>query len=117
MSRNPNSIARAQRERKAPSLVEEKLWELLRGRRYRGEKFRRQHAVGPYVVDFACAELRLVVEVDGHSHYTLEQKAFDAERTAFLEKAGWRVARISNVDVLWDVEGLQRFLDAALGFS
>jgi very-short-patch-repair endonuclease len=66
--RNPDTIARAKHHRAGPTSAEEKLWAVLRSRRYRDIKFRRQHAIGPYVVDFACASARLVLEVDGPSH-------------------------------------------------
>jgi very-short-patch-repair endonuclease len=100
--------------RKEPTSAEEKLWGMLRNRRYRDAKFRRQHAIGPYVVDFACVTLRLVVEVDGPSHGDSEQAAFDAKRTAELESWGWRVARISNAEVFAASDGLYDFLDRAL---
>ena len=66
--RQERSIERARSYRKAPTSAEDRLWSMLRNRRYRDEKFRRQHAIGPYIVDFACVDARLVVEVDGPSH-------------------------------------------------
>jgi very-short-patch-repair endonuclease len=65
--RNDRSIARAKSMRKELTGAEDKLWRMLRSRRYREAKFRRQHAIGPYVVDFACVSGRLVIEVDGSS--------------------------------------------------
>ncbi|MBC7767484.1 MAG: DUF559 domain-containing protein [Phycisphaerales bacterium] len=100
--------------RKEPTSAEEKLWSMLRGRRYREAKFRRQHAIGPYVVDFACVSARLVVEADGPSHSDAEQAAFDAKRTADLEAWGWRVARISNAEIYAASDGLYDTLDRAL---
>lgn len=64
------------------------------------------------MVDFACVAARLVIEVDGPSHNESEQAAFDAARTAFLERAGWRVARAPNEWVLAGGDGLYLFLDA-----
>lgn len=94
--RNSDSIKRAKRMRSEPTSAEAKLWAILRGRRYGGRKFRRQQAIGPYVVDFACVAARLVIEVDGPSHGDHEQAAFDAQRTVFLERAGcaWRACRM-----------------------
>jgi len=112
--RNEKSIERAKRNRKDPTGAEEKLWAMIRARRYRDAKFRRQHAIGPYVVDFACVALKLVIEVDGASHDDEEQRAFDTERTAFLARSGWRVARIPNAVVFEGGEGLYLMLDAAL---
>ncbi|KAF0184456.1 MAG: endonuclease domain-containing protein [Hyphomonadaceae bacterium] len=112
MPRDPATHARARTERHALTASEAKLWAALRDRRWKELKFRRQHAVGPYVADFACLALRLVLEVDGQSHADPEQAAFDAQRTAFLENAGWRVARISNTDALAGGDALYLKLDA-----
>ncbi len=100
--------------RKQPTSAEELLWRVLRGRRYRHIKFRRQHAIGPYVADFACVAARLVIEVDGPSHDAPEQIAFDAARTAFLANAGWRVLRIPNADAYAGGDAIYLHLDAAL---
>jgi very-short-patch-repair endonuclease len=110
--RDERSIERARTMRKAPTSAEERLWRVLRSRRYRDVKFRRQHAIGPYVADFACVAARLVIEVDGPSHADTEQAAFDAKRTGDLEAWGWRVARISNADVFAGGDALFLFLDA-----
>ena len=112
--RNQRSIERARGMRANPTSPEERLWRVLRGRRYREAKFRRQHAIGPYVVDFACVSLRLVLEVDGPSHGDVEQATFDTKRTADLERWGWRVARITNDDVYAGGDGLCILLDRAL---
>jgi|CXWL01.1.fsa_nt_gi very-short-patch-repair endonuclease len=82
------------------------MWSLLRDRRLR-YKFRRQHPIGKYVVDFACPAIHLVIEVDGPNHETREQRVFDARRTVYLEQSGWRVLRVPNDHVyqsLGDVE-------------
>jgi very-short-patch-repair endonuclease len=84
--------------RKRPTPAEAALWDILRGRRSLGLKFRRQHAIGPYVVDFYCARAALVIEVDGPIHD--KQAEDDAERTAFLEAQGLRVLRFKNEVVL-----------------
>lgn len=110
--RNARSIARARAMRKGPTSAEEKLWTVLRSGGYRGIKFRRQHAIGRYVVDFACVAHRLVIEVDGPSHAEPEQAAFDAARTADLARWGWRVARIPNDHVFAGGDALYLFLDS-----
>ena len=79
--RNHATISRAKRNRKNPTSAEDRLWSILRSRRYRDIKFRRQHAIGPYAADFACLAARLVIEVDGPSHAEAERMAFDVERT------------------------------------
>ena len=76
------------------TLVEDLLWEELRGRRLAGLKFRRQHPVGAFVVDFCCTECRLAIELDGEIH--AEQQDRDAEREAILAAAGYRVIRFPN---------------------
>jgi len=89
-------LQRAREFRKRPTPAERRAWELLRDRRILGVKFRRQHRIRGFVVDFYCHELRLVLEIDGPVHDTPEQKAYDAERTAILEGLGLRVVRIPN---------------------
>ncbi len=110
--RNDGSIKRARAMRREPTGAEEKFWSALRAGRYRGIKFRRQHAIGPYVVDFACVSERIVIEVDGPSHELEEQAAFDAKRTAELESWGWRVARIPNDHAYAGGDALYLFLDS-----
>jgi very-short-patch-repair endonuclease len=64
-----------------------------------GLKFRRQHVLQGFIVDFYCAELQLVVELDGSPHQEGSQAEYDAARSAWLENAGYRVIRIRNKDV------------------
>lgn len=101
---------RARELRRNTTPAEKKLWALLRELPVR---FRRQRPIGPYIVDFYCAELGLVVEVDGESHYTPEGQMHDAERDAYLRRLGLRVLRFSNLDVhanpsgvVWAIERL-----------
>ena len=84
--------------------AEKCLWAVLRGRRLRGYKFRRQRPVGPYILDFVCIEYRLVIEADGGQH---ADNAQDDVRTAWLAKAGWRVIRFWKNDILSNSEGVQ----------
>ncbi len=85
--------------RRAPTEAEEALWKLLRSRRL-GEKFRRQRTIGPYTVDFVCLERRLVVELDGGQHFLPEGHVHDRHRDAYLATMGYRVLRVSNLEVL-----------------
>ena len=82
------------------SLPEVILWECLRGRRLQGLRFRRQHPVGPYVLDFFHPEGRLAVEVDGAQHDLPEQMEHDRRRDRWLAEHGIRVMRIAATDVL-----------------
>ena len=73
-------------------------------------KFRRQHPLAGYVVDFCCESARLIVEIDGESHIVTEQK--DAFRQQQIEAAGYRVIRVSNDDVLHDLDAVLQFICA-----
>jgi very-short-patch-repair endonuclease len=96
----------AKRLRREMTNAEVKLWVHLRGRDLAGHRFRRQHPVGPYIVDFACVNLPLIVEVDGETHGSKPQKEHDARRTRYLEKRGWVVLRVFNVDVYNNLDGV-----------
>ena len=79
------------------------MWSALRDRRLLRYKFRRQHPVGDFIVDFACTEYQLVIEVDGGQH---SENAGDTTRTAWLQSQGWRVLRFWNNDVLSNTNGV-----------
>lgn len=89
---------RARALRRAATPAERALWELLRGRRCNGAKFRRQQPLGPYVVDFFCEQAQLVVELDGASHFPRPSR--DRVRDALLRRAGLSVLRFPNREVL-----------------
>jgi adenine-specific DNA-methyltransferase len=99
----------AARLRRDMTDVERKLWHAIRNRQLGGFRFRRQATIGSYVVDFLCAEAKLVVELDGGQH-ELEK---DAPRTAFIEAAGYRVIRFWNIDVNESFEGVLEMIHAA----
>ncbi|MCD8351177.1 MAG: endonuclease domain-containing protein [Planctomycetaceae bacterium] len=94
----------ARRNRRAPTDAEKKMWRLLRGRRFVGWKFRRQHQLRAYIVDFVCLEERLIVELDGGHHSHPEAGADDACRTEDLAALGFRVLRFWNREVLRDID-------------
>ncbi len=75
------------------------LWESLRNRKLDGVKFRRQHSIGNYVVDFYCAEAALVIEIDGSVHDSAEAQAYDREREAVICDLGLSMMRFRNDDV------------------
>lgn len=104
---------RARQLRKDMTDAEKAFWSRVRDKRFHGLRFRRQHPVGPYVVDFYCAVVNLVVEIDGGQH----NDAKDAPRTAFLENRGLRIVRFWNHDVLKDVESVLRQLETDLGLD
>jgi very-short-patch-repair endonuclease len=93
------------------TVAESYLWQRLRSRQIHGFKFRRQHPVGKYILDFACIEARLAIEVDGGQHN--EMQINDDQRTALLEAQGWKVLRFWNNEVLQNIEGvLEKVLNA-----
>lgn len=94
--------------------AERRLWATLRGRRLRGYKFRRQHPVGPFILDFVCIEHRLVIEADGGQH---SDNATDDRRTAWLSRRGWRVIRFWNNEILSNTEGVQEAILEALALT
>jgi very-short-patch-repair endonuclease len=102
----PKLRANARRMRKAMTDAELKLWNELRAHRLMGLGFRRQMPVLGYIVDFACPEYRLIVEVDGSQHGDGQIAKADQERGAALERAGWQLLRFWNHDVLSDVDGV-----------
>jgi very-short-patch-repair endonuclease len=90
--------------RHRPTEPEKLLWSILRGRKLDGLKFRRQHPIEPYIVDYYCADERLVVELDGKSHNDAED--YDRQRSAFLAKLGLTVLRVTNDDVMTNLDGV-----------
>jgi phosphoribosylformylglycinamidine synthase I len=89
-----------QQMRKQPTPAEDQLWQALRNRQVAGQKFRRQHAIGQFIVDFVCLETRLIIEVDGGVHSETSQADYDQGRTHELEGLGYRIIRFSNEDIL-----------------
>jgi very-short-patch-repair endonuclease len=95
---HPVILARAREMRQPQTPAETMLWGALRNRQT-GYKFRRQHPVERFIVDFYCAEAKLLIEVDGESHLDPKQKEYDEARTEYLEELGYRVIRFTNDDV------------------
>ena len=96
--RNLKPLARQMRHE--PTSAEALLWQELRGSQVQGAHFRRQHAIGPFVVDFVCIRHRLIVEVDGNIHNHPDNVDYDRERQAYLEAHDFRVLRFTNDEVL-----------------
>ena len=95
--------ARSAELRRQQTPAEQVLWQQLRGGKA-GTKFRRQHAIGRFIADFCSLEHRLIIEIDGPIH--AQQAERDAERTAVLEAAGYRVLRFSNAQVIHQTEAV-----------
>jgi very-short-patch-repair endonuclease len=101
----------ARRLRKQMSLPEVLLWQQLRGQQL-GVKFRRQHSIGPYVVDFYCVPLRLAVEIDGEVHALGGQVEHDARRDRFIRENGHEILRIPAADVLHNLAGVVELISS-----
>ena len=108
----PVALSRAKAMRREPTDAERRLWIALRARRLGPFKFRRQQAVGPFIVDFICIERRLVVELDGGQHATAID--YDEARKRYLESRGYLVLRFWNNDVLGNTEGVLTAILTAL---
>ncbi|MEC4748716.1 endonuclease domain-containing protein [Methylomicrobium sp. Wu6] len=92
--------------------VEQLLWQQLRNRRFYNYKFRRQFPIAPYIADFACLDLKLIIELDGSQH--TEQKLYDNQRDIFLEQRGFKVIRFWNNDVIDNLEGVLESIRLAI---
>jgi very-short-patch-repair endonuclease len=112
---SPEQLERARRLRRMDTGCEQRLWAMLRGRRLDGLKFVRQLPVGPYIADFACREHLLIIKVDGATHGSEADIAYDAARTSFLAAQGWRVLRVLNDDVVRNMEGVTESILQACG--
>lgn len=110
---HPRLLASARQLRRPLTPAEAKLWRRLRSRRLATLKFRRQHPLGPFVVDFYCPRAKIVIEIDGDSHAL--QERYDQERTAWLNAHGYRVLRFGNREVLQNLDGvLTKILEACV---
>lgn len=107
----------ARQRRTAASRIARDLWHQLRAKRLDGWKFRREVPVGPYVVDFACFEARLVIEAHGPLHAKPPQRVADQKREAWLEGAGFRVLRFSEDEILSDLGRVIETIRSALSES
>lgn len=100
MKIDANLLEFAKSMRHTATDAENLMWQILRAKHFMDLKFRRQHVIKPYIVDFYCHEIGLVIELDGGQHGTEDAIEYDAERTKFLEALGLTVVRYWNHDVL-----------------
>jgi len=101
---------RARELRKTQTTTEQILWYHLRRRNLNGHYFRRQHPIGKFIVDFYCAEMKLIIEIDGDIH--IQQKNYDTVRTEWLEENGFQVIRFTNRQISKEIDTvLQTILD------
>lgn len=105
------AMKRARALRRNMTRAEVILWQYLRRKQMLGLPIRRQHPIGPYIADFACRPLKLVIEVDGDTH---TDAAYDARRTEFMQRQGWQVLRVFNVDVFENLNGVLELIGSRL---
>ena len=101
-------VSRARDLRTNMILAELKLWAELRARQIGGVKFRRQHVIKLYIVDFYSPQMKLIIEVDGDTHS--DQPEQDADRTRFLEHRGYRIVRFTNSEIYQDLAQIVEYL-------
>jgi very-short-patch-repair endonuclease len=101
---NPSGYRKGRLLRKNPTDAEIMLWKHLRAHRFGNVGFRRQHAIGPYIVDFCSPRLKIVIELDGGQH--AENKVYDKVRSEYLSKQGYYVMRFWNNQVLENLDGV-----------
>ena len=105
---------RARRLRGTQTSAEARLWRVLRGRRLLRWKFRRQHSIDRFIVDFVTLEGKLIIEVDGATHSTETEITRDTDRTQVLESCGFQVLRVTNIDVYENLDGVLQLIDQTL---
>ena len=109
--------ARARALRASQTSAEAKLWQALRNRRLARWKFRRQHPIDKYIVDFVTLDGKLIVEVDGVTHSKPSEVKRDKARSDVLEACGFLVVRVSNTDVYENLEGVLEMIESSLRFE
>jgi very-short-patch-repair endonuclease len=100
----PEKMHRAAELRKLPTPAESMLWAYLRKYQLNGVRFRRQHAIGPYITDFCSPRSKIIIELDGSQH--LNQEEYDDDRTRYLRERGYKVLRFWNNEVANDLNGV-----------
>ncbi len=99
-----SGFLKAKELRDKMTLSEKALWKVLEKNKILGVKFRRQHPIGVYIVDFYAHKFKLIIELDGKYHQNKKQQILDDERTAFLEFNGLKVIRFNNEEILENLE-------------
>src|SRR5512139_3745152 len=102
---HPLILSHACELRHPQTTAEATLWRVLRNRQF-AYKFRRQHPIDRFIIDFYCAEAKLLIEVDGPSHLEPEQQEYNKLRTEYLEELGYKVIRFTNDDVKFNIKGV-----------
>jgi adenine-specific DNA-methyltransferase len=111
---DPRILSFAREQRQNHSDAESLLWAILRARRFCGMKFRRQHAIAGYILDFYCDAAKLAIELDGGQHNTDQARRYDADRSLFLQERGIVVLRYWNHEVFEELESVLESIYSAL---
>jgi very-short-patch-repair endonuclease len=106
--------SRARKLRRELTDAERIVWSRIKENQLRGWQFRCQHPIGPYILDFACAKLKLAVEIDGATHASLPERLHDARRERYLGARGWVVMRFWNDEVYRNLTGVIETIQQAL---
>ncbi|MGD8782644.1 MAG: endonuclease domain-containing protein [Ignavibacteria bacterium] len=106
--------SRRKKLRNNATYAEKHLWKFLKHSQLAGKKFRRQHSIGNYIVDFFCYEENLAVELDGQHHSDKEVIEYDKERTKFLESLGIKVIRFENHEVIFNTDNVLKKIEEKL---
>ncbi|MEO3387745.1 endonuclease domain-containing protein [Mesorhizobium sp. CAU 1741] len=113
----PKNRSRAKSMRRAMTDAELKLWNEIRAHRLMGLGFRRQFPIGGFIVDFACPDKRLIVELDGSQHAEDAGARYDAQRSETFRRGGWTVLRFWNDDVLREIDDVCQHIVITAGLT
>ena len=106
----------AKNQKRHPTEAENCLWELLRAKKM-GQKFRRQHIIGDFIVDFICLSLNLIIEIDGGYHNTPKQQEADFLRDSILNQAGYTILRFTNEEIIGNIDNVIQQIAVAMNES
>jgi very-short-patch-repair endonuclease len=99
-ARSTESIQFARNQRRSSNEFAFTVWQWIRNRQISDQKFRREHSIPPYTVDFCCVELKLIIEIDGDGHFTEEGRERDRVRDEYLASLGYKILRIPGYAVV-----------------
>ena len=117
LSTSQKTMDRAQVLRRKQTSGEKVLWKKIRAKRFHEYKFRRQVPLGPYIADFLCTKGKLIVEIDGDSHYESGAKEHDQVRDVFFQSHGFRVMRFGNRQTIENLEWVLMEIGKVLGIA
>ena len=113
-SRDPDAIAFARDQRVRANEFARDVWQIVRNRGCRNQKFRREYPIPPYTADFCCVALKLIVEVDGEHHQTDEGREYDKRRDRYLTEQGYTLLRIPGYQVTQDPAKVRCLIENAI---